>query len=60
MSSPGVECCNEKKITLIIKVKAASVDNCWDIKEKERRESKMTINVPLRDWRNDGDRSKKS
>ena len=28
VSSPGVECCNEKKTALIIKVKAASLGNC--------------------------------
>lgn len=60
MSSPGLEGGNENKIAMMFQVKAVSLDNWLDIKEKERRESKMTINIPVRDWRNDGGRSKKS
>lgn len=60
VSSLGLESSDENKTAMMFKVKTVSLNNCVDIKQKERKESKMTINAPLRDWRNDGGRSQKA
>lgn len=49
MSCLGLEGGNENKIAMMFTVKTVSLDNCLYIKEKERKESNMAINAPLRD-----------